>query len=145
MSKRRELPLCSRSRNFEYGHPNVQFVFPLTKNILVLVNSLCPDKINYGVLPQKWVHIFNEAQAISAEKHVFASQPYWQQMVEQYSNVVPIQQHLRIPQGSGYLQIMQPGLGPPHKLPRWNSEEANHTRLAQKAKKTRLSVDIKAG
>ncbi len=102
-----------------YANPNVQFIFPLTKNILVLANSLTQKKVSYGVLSKKWVHTFNRAQAMSAEKYIFASQEHLGKMISRYRNIVPTQENIRIKDGNGYLQIIQPSLGSPHNLPRW--------------------------
>lgn len=104
-----------------YANPDVQFVFPLTKNILVLANTFTKEKVGYGVLPKKWVHTFNRAQAMSAEKYVFASQDHLGKMISRYRGIVPIQENIRIKEGTGYLQVLRPSLGKPHNLPKWES------------------------
>ena len=102
--------------------PHVQFVFPLTKNVIVLANTFFKERVSYGSLPKKWVYTYNHAIAKSAERYIFASQDHLGRMIGKYRNIVPTLEHARIKEGTGYNHIMRHSLGKPHKLPTWKNK-----------------------
>ena len=102
---------------------NTQVIFPLTKNLILVGSRLFEEKFIYGRIKRKGVvKKLNRFLTVSAERYIYSSQSYLNNLIGRCKGVAPRTEHIRIPTGSGYYHVIRPTIGEPHKLPKWNEK-----------------------